>query len=193
MKPPQGIWRGHLILKKHESRAPSSLSVTAQDLFTLICDLSLSTCSSSCKMRSFSLISWSASEVAIVRKGLKTKTTKSIQNSKHSSVRHSWVTTEGTQTLKTTLKSQLPIASMWTPSTTCFELEEESLIPDKASPVSLNRDTPSISLFKLMGDFLETFVFSTSSRLSLQMRLTGSLATNTRFVSYLAKIECSVY
>lgn len=148
-------------------------------------------------MRSVSLISWSASEVAIARKGLKTKTTKSIQNSEHSSVRHSWVTTEGAQTLKTTLKSQLSIAGMWTPSMTCFELEEESLIPDKASPVSLNRDPPSVSLFKLMGDFLETFVFSRcfvmSSRLSLQIRLTGSLARITRFVSYLTKIECRVY
>lgn len=148
-------------------------------------------------MRSLSLISWSASEVAIARKGLKTKTTESIRNSKHSSVRHSWVTTEGTQTLKTTLKSQLPIASMWTPSMTCFELEEERLIPDKASPVSLNRDTPGVSVFKLMGDFLETFVFFRcflmSSHLSLQIRLTGSLARIIRFVSYLAKIECSVY
>lgn len=148
-------------------------------------------------MRSFSLISWSVSEVAIARKGLKTKTTKSIRNSKHSSVRLSWVTTEGTQTLKTALETQLPIVSMWTPSMTCFELEEESLIPDKASPVSLNRDTPSVSLFKLTGDFLETFVFFRyfvmSSRLSLQMRLTGSLARITRFVSYLAKIKGSVY
>lgn len=59
-------------------------------------------------------------------KGSIQKQQKSIGNSKHSSVRQSWVTTEGAQTLKTTIKSQLTILSMWTPTLTSWRKSSES-------------------------------------------------------------------
>lgn len=60
---------------------------------------------------------------------------------------------------------------MGTPSMTCFQLEEESLIPDKTSPVTLN----NVSLFKLMGESSETLMLC-NFLMFVAAEETGSLA-----------------